>query len=91
MNDKLKHLIAGLVIGVTTVTVALLFDSKRPEAWAFGLAIIAGIGKEVFDMISAKIKLEWMKAIKYFDSFDMIATCFGGWIITAITVILRMN
>lgn len=44
-------------------------------------------------MISAKIKLklEWMKAIKYFDSFDMIATCFGGWIITAITVILRMN
>lgn len=28
MNDKLKHLIAGLVIGVTTVTVALLLIQK---------------------------------------------------------------
>lgn len=100
MNDKVKHVIAGAVIAAVVSAIAygmMKFDiltvvvgKLQYEGWGFLAAIIAGFGKETFDFVkSMKTGMTFKQAFnaKAFDSFYMMATAFGGFIVTAVIVL----
>lgn len=62
-KDKKKHIIAGLIIGF----LGAYCSGSAP--FGFGLACIAGLGKEVYDKISGKGTPEGL---------DWLATSGGG-------------
>ena len=59
-RDKILHCAAGLIIGIS----ALFIQSS----YAFGLVVIAGIGKEIKDHI----------VYRGFDMYDLWFTLAGG-------------
>ena len=69
--DKIYHLVAGFII-------SLIFGLINPVL-GLALAIIAGVGKEIYDK---KIK----KSV--IDPLDVIATVVGGILGTALAIIL---
>ena len=69
--DKIYHLVAGFII-------SLIFGFINPVLGLI-LAIIAGVGKEIYDK---KIK----KSV--IDPLDVIATVVGGVLGTALAIIL---
>ena len=69
--DKIYHLVAGFII-------SLIFGFINPVL-GLVLAIIAGVGKEIYDK---KIK----KSV--IDPFDIIATVIGGILGTALVIVL---
>ena len=74
MNDKIKHLIAGVIISTIALIAALLIfgtDKRGTDiamVAAFGSAALAGLAKELYD-----------KYIKhtYFDLGDLTMTWIG--------------
>ena len=69
--DKIYHLVAGFII-------SLIFGLINPVL-GLALAIIAGVGKEIYDK---KIK----KSV--IDPLDIIATVVGGVLGTGLAIIL---
>ncbi|MDD2300855.1 MAG: hypothetical protein PHU69_14625 [Fermentimonas sp.] len=70
-KDKLYHLVAGFVISI-------VFGLINPVL-GLALAVIAGVGKEIYDK---KIK----KSV--IDPLDAISTVLGGVLGTALAIIL---
>ena len=69
--DKIYHLVSGFIIG-------LIFGLINPVL-GLALAIIAGIGKEIYDK---KIK----KSV--IDPLDVIATVLGGILGTGLAIVI---
>ena len=69
--DKIYHLVAGLII-------SLIFGLINPVL-GLALAIIAGVGKEIYDK---KIK----KSV--IDPLDVIATVVGGILGTGLAIVI---
>ena len=69
--DKIYHLVAGFLI-------ALIFGLINP-VFGLALAIIAGVGKEIYDK---KIK----KSV--IDPLDVIATVVGGVLGTGLAIVI---
>jgi hypothetical protein len=59
-RDKILHFVAGLLIGLSALFI--------PTCYAFGLVVIAGIGKEIKDQI----------VYRGFDIYDFWYTLAGG-------------
>ena len=77
--DKLYHFGAGIIIALAVSFAAYYggLTGLRPEGYGLAAAILIGIFKEVYDLVSAyRDKVE--KPLKYFDGFDLLATCAGG-------------
>ena len=72
--DKKLHIIVGFVIGF----LGAYFLRSAP--FGFGLAVLAGLGKEVYDKISGKGTPE---------AFDSLATVVGGFIGAGIIILMR--
>ena len=73
-KDKILHVIVGFIIGF----LGAYFLRSAP--FGFGLAVITGVGKEVYDKISGKGTPE---------AFDSLATVVGGFIGAGITILMR--
>ena len=72
-KDKKLHIAAGFIIGSIG---ACLWGAP----FGFGLAVLAGLGKEVYDKISGKGTPE---------AFDSLATVVGGFIGAGIIILMR--
>jgi len=74
MNDKLKHFIAGTIIAsIVLVACLLIFGTDKRGSdiailAAFISALVAGIGKELYDKHIRKTM---------FDIYDLVATWVG--------------
>ena len=70
-RDKQLHFIAGLIIGLTAIFIS----------WycAYGLVLIAGVGKEVKDEI----------VYHGFDVYDLLYTMAGGAVSVAIIEVIK--
>ena len=69
-TDKLAHMGAGYVLG-TTVSLALRAKGMpvhKTIVWGIGTAMVAGIGKEIYDKKKGFL----------FDDGDAMSTIFGG-------------
>ena len=72
-RDKKVHIIAGALAGFTGGWLAYVFIHKYMIIAAVGLALIAGLLKEVYDIKKTG-----------FDKMDLLATVIGGIVAAAV-------
>jgi len=75
-KDKQQHIEAGVLISLTGSYLAKEAGFKHPKVWGFGLALGAGILKEVWDKQHPKNHT--------CDAKDALATALGGTLTFAI-------
>ena len=68
-RDKQLHFTTGAALGLSSAYVAQRLGSKHPALWGFGIAVGAGIAKELYDRRHAGHTC---------DMKDALATSAGG-------------
>lgn len=69
-TDKILHFIAGFLITVIFSYMAYLQGLDYPQSYGIVLGVLAGIGKEGWDLYS----------YGKFDTYDMVSTWVGAFI-----------
>lgn len=72
-QDKVKHVVAGAIIGGTVTWIAKENGSRHPELWGIGAAVLAGALKEAYDR---------KRPHNRWDGRDLSATAAGGIVIS---------
>ena len=76
--DKFLHFIAGIIVASIAIPIGMLFGltGNRLAGLALLSSILVGLGKEWWDSREEGTG---------FDSFDLMSTILGGWVIAGIT------